>query len=250
MVSLTHFGDGRYDIDDILARLQPAADAPASDPPRFALYNLVLSNGQLDFNDQSVHKVHELRALNLSVPFLSNLKSQRDVKTAPHLAFLLNGSSFDTAAEGTPFAQTHKTDATFKLSGFDLTPYLGYLPASLPFRLQSAVLNADTRVSFEQTPSTVVRVSGLVTADKVRLLDKLHGVTPSPAKPGKTTATLASHEVLAFDQLRVTMDDVRPLEQFVKLSKVELTAPTSASRGTGQGNSTCCRRASRVLQKA
>ncbi|MCY1164620.1 hypothetical protein D9M73_45020 [compost metagenome] len=225
VVSLTHFGDGRYDIDDILARLQPAADAPASDPPRFALYNLVLSNGQLDFNDQSVHKVHELRALNLSVPFLSNLKSQRDVKTAPHLAFLLNGSSFDTAAEGTPFAQTHKTDATFKLSGFDLTPYLGYLPASLPFKLQSAVLNADTKVSFEQTPATVVRVSGLVTADKVRLLDKLPGVTPSPAKPGKTTATLASHEVLAFDQLRITMDDVRPLEQFVKLSKVELTAP-------------------------
>ncbi|MES2362312.1 MAG: DUF748 domain-containing protein [Pseudomonadota bacterium] len=232
VVSLTHFGDGRYDIDDILARFQPAADEPASDPPRFALYNLVLSDGQLDFDDQSVHKVHEVRALNLSVPFLSNLKSQRDVKTAPHLAFRLNGSSFDTAAEGTPFAQTHKTDATFKLSGFDLAPYLGYLPASLPFKLQSAVLNADARVSFEQMPATVVRVSGLLTADRFRLLDKSPAGTPSPvkaakaAKAVKTTAAPASHEVLAFDQLRITMDDVRPLEQFIKLSRVELTAPT------------------------
>ena len=31
-VSLTHLGGGRYDIDDVLARLQPAADAPAGQP--------------------------------------------------------------------------------------------------------------------------------------------------------------------------------------------------------------------------
>ncbi len=230
VASLTHFGQGRYDIDDILERLQPKPDAPpAGDPPRFALYNIMLRGGRLDFNDRSVGKTHELRSLDLSVPFLSNLNSKRDVQTAPHLAFKLNGSSFDTAAEGTPFAQTRKTDATFKLSGFDLTPYLGYVPASLPFRLQSAVLNADTKVSFEQTPAAVVKVSGLVTADKVRLLGA--GTAAMPVKSGKGATTLASPEVLAFDQLRITMDDVQPLAQTVKLSKVELLAPTlSVSR--------------------
>ncbi|MES2911538.1 MAG: DUF748 domain-containing protein, partial [Pseudomonadota bacterium] len=227
-ISLTHFGQGRYDIDDIIERLKPAADAPpAADPPRFALYNIVIRGGQLDFDDQSVRKVHELRALDLSVPFLSNLNSQRDVKTAPHLAFRLNGSSFDTAAEGTPFAQTRKTDATFKLSGFDLTPYLGYVPAGLPFRLESAVLNADTKVSFEQTPAAVVKVSGLLTADKVRLLGTTKPV--APGKPGMAPA--AGQEILAFDQLRISMDDVQPLAQSVKLSKVELLGPVlSVSR--------------------
>ncbi|MES2281738.1 MAG: DUF748 domain-containing protein [Pseudomonadota bacterium] len=227
-ISLTHFGQGRYDIDDILERLKPAADAPpAGDPPRFALYNIVIRGGQLDFDDQSVRKLHELRALDLSVPFLSNLNSQRDVKTSPHLAFKLNGSSFDTAAEGTPFAQTRKTDATFKLSGFDLTPYLGYAPAGLPFRLQSAVLNADTKVSFEQTPGAVVKVSGLLTADKVRLLGTAKPV--APGKPGMAPAV--GQDVLAFDQLRITMDDVQPLAQSVKLAKVEMLAPVlSVSR--------------------
>lgn len=226
-ISLTHFGQGRYDIDDILERLKPADDAPpAGDAPRFALYNIVIRGGQLDFDDQSVRKMHELRALDLSVPFLSNLNSQRDVKTSPRLAFKLNGSSFDTAAEGTPFAQTRKTDATFKLSGFDLTPYLGYMPTGLPFRLQSAVLNADTKVSFEQTPGAVVKVSGLLTADKVRLLA---AKTPVSGKPGAAPA--ASEEVLAFEQLRINMDDVQPLAQSVKLSKVELLAPVlSVSR--------------------
>ncbi|MES2954238.1 MAG: DUF748 domain-containing protein, partial [Pseudomonadota bacterium] len=181
-------------------------------PQRFALYNLVLSGGSADFNDLAVGKRHELRALTLSVPFLSNLRSQRDVKTAPHLTFTLNGSRFDTAAEGTPFAQTRKTDATFRLSALDLQPYLGYLPASLPLRLQSGVLNADLKVAFEQTPETVVKLSGSVTAGQVRLLSAAGGAAPAA-------------ELLAFERLQVVLDDVRPLEQVIKLSSVVLTSP-------------------------
>lgn len=236
---LTHQGEGRYDIDDILERFKTPADAPAGDPPRFAVYNIVVSGGRMDFTDQSVGKTHELRELGLSVPFLSNLKSQREVKTSPHLAFRLNGSSFDTAAEGTPFAQTHKTDATLTLRGFDLNPYLAYWPASLPVRLQSAVLHADAKVAFEQTPATVVRISGTVTAEKVRVLTaQTAGQAPAAparaAKPGASGKRAADSEalpaaradLLAFERLQITMDDVRPLEQFVKLSAVELTAPT------------------------
>ncbi|SDM76654.1 DUF748 domain-containing protein [Polaromonas sp. JS666] len=209
---LAHQGEGRYDIDDILERLKTPADPPAGDPPRFAVYNIVVSGGRLDFADQSAGKTHELRELNLSVPFLSNLKSQREIKTSPHLAFKLNGSSFDTAAEGTPFAQTHKTDATFTLRGFDLNPYLAYWPASLPYKLQSAVLHADAKVAFEQAPATQVRISGTVTAEKVRV--QASGQAPA-ARP----------DMLAFERLQVYMADVRPLEQFVKLASVELSAP-------------------------
>lgn len=209
VLSLTHLGEGRYDIDDILERLKTPAGAPASSPLRFALYNLVLTGGSLDFADTPVGKTHALRELNLSVPFLSNLQSQREVKTAPHLAFKLNGSSFDTSAVGTPFAQTHKTDATLALRGLDLRPYLAYWPAGLPVKLHSAVVHADIKVAFEQTPATVVRLSGTVTADQVRLLD--------------TQAN--SRDLLVFERLQVGMDDVRPLERSVKLSTVTLSAP-------------------------
>ena len=220
VVSLTYLGQGRYDIDDILARLEKPDPQPVREPPHFALYNLVLSGGGMDFVDQSVHKTHELRDLELAVPFLSNLPSQRDINITPHLAFTLNGSSFDTAAEGTPFARTHKTDANFTLRGLDLKPYLAYWPASLPFRLQSAVLNADTKVAFEQTSLPVIRISGSVTADKVSLLEAV----------GPGAASAAGPELLTFDRLHVTLDDVRPLAQVVKLSAVELTAPTLSIR--------------------
>ncbi len=210
VLSLAHLGQGRYDVDDILARLKPPPDEPVSRPLRFALYNLVLSDGQLDFADLPAGRTHAVRDLRLSVPFLSNLRSQREVKTSPHLAFKLNGSRFDTAAVGTPFAQTHKTDATLALRGLDLRPYLAYWPEGLPFRLDSAVLHADIKLAFEQTPATVMRLSGTATAEQVRLRE-----------------TQAGHrELLAFDRLEVGLDDIRPLERSVKLSSVTLTAPT------------------------
>lgn len=115
VASLTHLGNGHYDIDDILDRLKSGGAEPAGKAPRFSLYNLMLSGGQLDFIDQAVHKTHTLRELNLAVPFLSNLKSQREIKTTPRLAFTLNGSRFDSAAVGTPFAQTRQADASMTL---------------------------------------------------------------------------------------------------------------------------------------
>ena len=223
MVLLTHLGQGRYDIDDVLARLAPAADAPAAEPPRFALYNLRLKGGQLDFIDQPVGKTHALREFNLAVPFLSNLPSQREVKTLPRLAFIMGGSSFDTAAVGTPFAQTRKTDATLKLTGFDLAPYAVYLPAAVPFSLQGAVLDIDAKVAFEQVPQTSVKVSGMVIASKVQLIDKRRATAVATA--GAAPGNGPGQALLGFEQLRINMEDIRPLERFVRLSAVELTAP-------------------------
>ncbi|MEO7400076.1 MAG: DUF748 domain-containing protein [Polaromonas sp.] len=225
-LSLTHLGQGRYDIDDVLERLNTPAATPAGEPLKFALYNLDLSAGRIDFVDQAEHKTHALRELHFAVPFLSNLPSRRDIRISPHLAFKLDGSSFDAAAEGTPFAQTRKTEALITLRDLDLKPYLDYWPASLPFRLQSAVLQADVKVAFEMTPATLVRLSGTVTADKVLLLD---AKTPAPGgapSQGLAGALASGPELLAFDRLQVRMDDVRPLEQFVQLSSIELTAPT------------------------
>ncbi len=222
---ITHLGDGHYDIDDILARLNQPGDQPPGAPPRFALYNLALNGGAVDFTDQAVGRTHELRGLDVSVPFLSNLASQREVKVAPRLAFRLNGSVFDSAAEGTPFAQTRKTDAAVRISGLNLAPYLGYLPASLPVRLQSAVLGADLKLAFEQTPQTIVRLSGTLQANDVV-------VTNVPAAGVKGAL---GGDLLAFKSLQLTLDDVQPLARRIKLSKVTLESPVLAVRRDAAG---------------
>lgn len=205
---LTHTGEGRYDIDDILQRLAAPADQPPGEPARFALYNLALNGGSIDFTDQTVGKTHTLRDVRLAVPFLSNLESKREVYTEPQLAFKLNGSAFDSAGQTTPFAQTRKTDATVKLQAMDLTPYLGYIPTSVPVRLLAAVVDADIKVAFEQSPAPAVLLSGVVQVSHVKLADT------------------KQQELLAFDNLKAVLADVRPLAQTVKLASVELTAPT------------------------
>ncbi len=215
---LTHLGDGRYDIDDIVARLAPAPGAPAGDPLRFALYNLSLRGGSVDYVDKPVGKTHTLRDLVVGVPFLSNLSSDRQVQVEPRLAFQLNGSGFDSAAQSTPFTEDRKTQAKLKIADLDLGAYLGYWPAGLPFKLQAGVLNADLAVHFAQSPKVSVQILGQVRADGLR-------VTDAGQKP-----------LLSVDRLALALEDVRPLERVVKLAKLEVAAPQIDLRREADGS--------------
>lgn len=222
VLRITHLGDGRYDVDDIIAKVTAPKNDPEPDqgPARLALYNLALTGGSIDFIDNTISETHEVRALTLKVPFISTLPSQREVKVEPHLAFTLDGSRFDSSAEGTPFAQTGKTDAHIRLDGLNLAPYLGYLPANLPVKVQSATLDADVKVAFEQHPRMAVKLSGTVQASGVRMADR------------------QGADLLSYERLKIDMADVRPLEQIVLLQHVELTAPvvTATRDAAGQIN--------------
>ena len=155
-LQVTHLSAGHYDLDDVVARLNQPSKEPASAPLRFALHNLTLNGGEVDFTDRlnGTERKHVVRKLHVALPFLSSLASQREVNVTPRLAFELNGSAFDTAAEGTPFAQTRKGEATVRISQFDVTPYLPYLPKGLPLQLGGGA-GHDLRVAFEQQPPAV-----------------------------------------------------------------------------------------------
>jgi len=220
---LTHHGDGRYDVQDILDRLgqQQAPTDPKAQPARFAFYNIALQGGSVDFVDETVGRTHTVRDLVLNIPFLSNFDSQREVKVSPRLAFQLNGDGFDSAAEGTPFQDNRKTDASLKLDGFDLAPYLGYLPAGLPVALQAATLDADIRVAFEEHPAAAqpvsLRLTGSLQLSQLKAADR------------------KGQDLLAFESLKIGLDDVRPLEGVVRLSSVALDAPRLQVRRDSQG---------------
>ena len=223
-LQLRHLGQGRYDVDDVLARLASRPANPDAAPLRFALYNLVLQDGGLDFTDDAQGKVHRLSGLKISLPFLSNLDALRDVQVQPLLAFDLNGSRFDSTAHTTPFAQTRKTEAQFSLKRLDLAPYLGYWPASLPARLTSAVIDADLKLVFEQAQQPQVAISGLLSASSVKL-----------QATGKGSAALAVPELLAFDKLALQFKSLRPLERVAQLSRVDWQQPLLTLHRNKQG---------------
>ncbi|WP_168224804.1 DUF748 domain-containing protein [Rhodoferax aquaticus] len=212
VVQITHLGDGRYDIDDVLAKLNTPND---SAPVRFALHNVRLSGGAIDFYDTLPAKAqqapvvqhHTVRHVELWLPFLSNLDAQRDITVTPHLAFELNGAAFDSAAQGTPFAQVRKGELALKFTHVDLAPYLPYLPASLPVRVQSAVVAADMQLHFAQDPATSLRLEGKLTVSDLQVADPAGGA------------------LLALDSVQADVADVRPLERRVALTSLAITGP-------------------------
>jgi hypothetical protein len=217
---LTHTGQGQYDIDDVLARLQSAPEAEPSAPPRFALYNLELINANLDFHDQGAAgapRLHILRDVQLSVPFLSSLNSQRDVLVAPHLAFVLNGSAFDSAAQGTPFAQTRAGEAQVQIRQLDLEPYLPYVPSGLPVRLRSAVVDADLKLDFRQAETAALTISGDVTVERLALDDA------------------AGAPLLAVRKVRAAVASLQPLQHKVVLSRLDIAQPSLQLSRNAQG---------------
>ena len=215
---LKHLGNGHYDVDDILAKLA-ARPQPAEpgEPARFALYNIELQGGQIDFDDQTVGRQHQVRDLRLNVPFVSNLPSQREIKVLPKLAFVANGSAFDSSAEALPFTDSRQTAAAFRLAKMDLAPYLGYLPAGLPIKLEAATLDADLKLGFEQLPQPSLRVLGGLEVSGLK------------AKDGQGS------DALAFDGLKLQLADVRPLEGKLHLARVDLTNPHIAVRRDKEG---------------
>jgi len=201
---------GAYDFDDVLERLAAAAAAKegkSADPPRFALFNLSVRDGAVDLDDQPVARQHRLRALSLELPFLSNLPARREITVTPQLAFTLNDSRFDSRASTIPFAPSRKTDAVFRIQAMDLAPYLPYIPSSVPVRLQRAVLDADLQVKFLQEGDAQVVISGQLALTELAMADAAGG------------------ELLAFDSLKLVLDEVRPLEQQVKIASAALQGP-------------------------
>jgi hypothetical protein len=217
-ILLTHLADGKYDIDDIVAKLAagPPPD-PKAEPARFAIYNISIKDGAVDFDDQTVKRKHELRDFVLNVPFLSNLASKRDINTEPKLAFTLNGSKFDSAALTTPFAESRKTDAHVQFKGLDLVPYLGYIPGGLPVKLQAGSLDADLKIDFAQAPAPGLKITGTIEARGAKLGDA------------------RGRDLLAFETLKLALADVRPLESVFHLSEVALSSPQLAVARDAKG---------------
>ncbi|HSC64224.1 MAG TPA: DUF748 domain-containing protein, partial [Caldimonas sp.] len=208
MLRVSRVGDARYDFDDALQRLVAvlAAD-PDRQPARFALHNIVVTGGAADFVDRPLATTHEVRGLELAIPFVSSLPSEREIKVEPHLAFALDGSRFDSAGAAVPFAERGNGELRVKLDGFVVAPYLGYLPRGLPAQLRAATLDADVVVAFEQRPTLSLNVSGVVGATGIEVVDAAAG------------------DLLKVGNVKVQIDELRPLERLVRVKHVDIDAP-------------------------
>jgi uncharacterized protein involved in outer membrane biogenesis len=199
-------GDGGTDLDDMLRRLrsQPQAEEPQGPPPRFALHNLRLERGELLLEDEPRGVRHELRALQLTLPFISSLPADVQTQVQPRLAFELDGSRFDSGASATPFSRHRDSTLELHLDALALAPLSAYLPA--PLKLQRGRLDTQLQLRFrladDGTPQ--LDLQGRLQAADVALA----GERDEP--------------VLGWQSLQVELQPSQPLQRRIALGAVSL----------------------------
>ena len=188
-------------LDEFLAR--PKSDEPL---PRFALFNIRLLDGRVDFDDRAEAENHAVTELRVGIPFISSLPAHAEIKVLPELAVKVNGALLSLTGDTLPFKDTHATNLNLDLDGFDLTRLADYLPFEPRAKLRSALLDARLVVAFEQPAGKPpqVRLRGGTAVRKLILLDP------------------QDRPVLAWERLGIELNEVEPLAPRIDLKSVEL----------------------------
>lgn len=204
---ITRRADGGSDLDDMLQRLsaQPktesSEDAP---PPRFALHNLRLERGELLYQDETRNVRHELSELRLELPFISSLPADVETQVQPRLAFVLDGSRFDSGASATPFSRHRDSTLELSLEALDLASLSPYLPSSLKLERGQLGTQLQLRFRLADDGSPELDVQGRLQAQDLALAD------------GR------GEPLLGWKSLQVEIQPSQPLRRRIALGPVSL----------------------------
>ncbi|MBG7621420.1 DUF748 domain-containing protein [Herbaspirillum sp. AP02] len=171
VIRLDANGSGHYNFSDILERL--AAQPKSEGQARFSLANVQLQDGAIRFEDKVSGKNIDIAALQLGLPFISNLPGNIDSFVQPQLAATINGTPLHLKGRSKPFASSQESAFAIDIDQLDLVSYLPFVPAELPLAVQSAKLTTRLDLGFsrkEDKPS--VTLAGDIRIDDISLQDK------------------------------------------------------------------------------
>ncbi|MFJ9450187.1 DUF748 domain-containing protein [Herbaspirillum sp. NPDC101397] len=148
IVRLSDEGIGRYNFSDIIDRV--LAMPKSEGQTLFSLANVQLQNGAILFDDKVSGKTIDIRALNIGVPFVSNLPRNIDTFVQPVLSMTVNGTPFSLKGRSKLFASSLDTTLAIDIDKLDVASYLPFSPVALPVKLESAKLSTRLDLTFSR----------------------------------------------------------------------------------------------------
>ena len=127
--------------------------------------------GRIDFDDGPKKTRHEVRGIDLAVPFVSNLPYYVERYIQPSFSAVVNGNAVSLKGRSKPFSDTRESAFDIKIMDLNVPYYLEYLPIRREYEVPSAFLDVIAVVSFAQPkekPPTV-RVEGDVILRELRV---------------------------------------------------------------------------------
>ncbi len=224
---IVRVGANLYNFTDLLKWLPPH--------PRLSVNNLTTTNGSIDFIDRGlpVEKRHELRKIELAVPFITTMPYYADRYITPRLSAVVNGSPIHMEGKLRPFPRAVEASATIELKDVSIPYYLAYLPVELPVRVESGRVSAKVAVSYlaarEKDPE--LTLSGSMALANVKLADRTGApfLTLSRLDAGITRARLMTGD---FDLSSFSADE---LEVFLSRDKKGVWSHSRLAGGASPG---------------
>ena len=165
--------DESYNFTDILDEFRKKP-TDKSKPLKFSLNNIRILDGSIDFEDLPKKARHEVRGIDIGIPFLSNLQYYVNRYVQPSFAAVVNGEPVAFKGRTKPFSESLETTFDVNISDLDIPHYLAYVPLKREYEIPSALLNVHAVVSYTQqkdkTPT--LRAEGEVTLKEVRVTGK------------------------------------------------------------------------------
>jgi len=116
---------------------------------RFSVNNIRVIDGGADISDETVQTKHTVRALNVGIPFISNISSYIQTFVQPHLSLEVNGTRYAVEGKTKPFADSQETTIDVNIDDLNLPYYLAYVPKDLlTFAMPSGRLDAKLVIVF------------------------------------------------------------------------------------------------------
>ncbi|WP_243039834.1 DUF748 domain-containing protein [Dyella sedimenti] len=174
-IHIVRTGDQRFNFSDIIDRYASQPSDPNASPARFALSNISVHDGDIQFDDEAMKASHHVEQLELGIPFIANLPSDADVFVQPLLSMKVDGSALRIVGQTKPFADTLDSTVHFQLDHLDLARYLGYVPAKLPVAIPKGQLSGALDLHFVQAkPTPQLQLTGSLQLDDF-VLDSSRG---------------------------------------------------------------------------
>lgn len=217
VLRLVRLPDGQLNfsdlIDEWLARPQNDDSTPA-----FALNNIQISDGRIDFDDRMLAEKHHISEINIGLPFVSSLLDATDIFVEPVFSARFDEAKVVAKGKSKLFASSLESELGLDLSDVQIGRYLNYLPSRLPVVWRSGGLDIDLKLTFRRQNGN----PDLSLAGKTALKD----VTIS-----ETNAA----SLLSFKRLAVDLVAADPLKQSFVIDHLSLESPVVYARASRQG---------------
>ena len=158
-VNLVRNENLKYNFQDLIDEFTSGPPGPT---PRFALKNIEIIDGKIDFDDRPEQTKHTISAIKIGVPFISSIPSQVDIKVQPGFSALINGSPLVIDGEAKPFKDTLESQFRFNLDNLNIPKYLTYSPVELNFKVPSGQIDGKLTLTFKTAKgqASVLALSG------------------------------------------------------------------------------------------